>query len=84
MTLSHSNELHERWVGASFDQAKQIQMGSVPAPQTNITSDKVKELVAAPADENELLACYSLFLTMFPKYLNSHKSQSAWPLAHEQ
>ena len=31
-------------------------MGSVPAPHTNVAFDRVEELVAALADENELLA----------------------------
>ena len=49
-------------------------MGSVPAPQTNVAFDKVKELVAAPADENELLAishevCEIRRLTQVSKFM---------------
>ena len=42
--------------GRVIRSAKQILMGLVPAPQPNVTFDKVKELAAAPADESELFA----------------------------
>ena len=66
--------------GRVIRSAKQVLMGSVPAPRTQVACDKIKELVAAPTDDSELFA----FIHEFADIRKTLSPRSAWPPAREQ